>query len=299
MRLALIGLGRMGLALLQRAGDCGLEAAGYDLLDSVRSDARRRSLLVFDQLDVLKDWSGSNALVVMLVPAGEAVDQTIELLQPLAGPIYADFGNSNYLDSRRRAAHLGAQGASYLDVGMSGGIDGARHGPCLTVGGDRATFLRAEPLLNRLAAKGGLLYAGPSGCGHVVKTIHNGIEYGMLQAIGEGLQALATFAEGEGIELDLSRVAEVWQHGSIIESRLMADAVIALKSGAHHQASGSIGGGQTGQWALDIARQLKLRMPALEAALEAREESRKHPDLSGKIIAAIRNQFGGHNLLGQ
>ncbi|MBX7057693.1 MAG: hypothetical protein K1X75_06470 [Leptospirales bacterium] len=297
-RLALLGLGRMGLPLLQRAAELGVDCAGLDLDKFRREQASQLGLKNFASLKDLRDWSRRDALTVLLLPAGPIIDQALSDLDLASGELIADFGNSNFNDSRRRQSQLKDVGVDFLDVGMSGGVEGARHGPSLSVGGEAAAYDRAATLLAALAAPQGLCYAGPPGYGHLVKTIHNGIEYGILQALGEGLHALSAFYESEGRSPELPAILSAWSHGSIIASRLLQDAQRAMARGAQLEASGMIGGGETGGWARDVGQKLGVAMPALDAALAARQHSRLQPELSGRIIAAIRNQFGGHNIGG-
>lgn len=301
----LAGLGRMGLPLAQRLHDVGYRPAGYD------PDAERRRLFVDAGGLACEDLSRLAAAlqrprrIALVIPAGPPVDAALAELVPAleAEDIVLDFGNGHYADARRRSAELAERGIGFLDTGMSGGVQGARTGPCLSVGGDETLYQEVKPLLEALACPGGLAYVGPSGYGHLVKTVHNGIEYGFLQALGEGFATLAAAAEAEGAPLDLGAIARLWSNGSIIQSRLMEDAERALQLLAEdanaERFPGRIGGGETGTWARELARRFATETPALDAALEARARSREKPGFAGRLIAAIRAVFGQHDPRGR
>lgn len=298
---ALIGLGRMGLPLGERMRDIGLRVVGFDL------DKERRNKFVGAGLEVVDSASlacrslTAPRLVLLLVPAGAAVDQALtELLTDLEpGDTILECGNSDYRDSRRRHALVGESDVRFLDVGVSGGISGARNGPCLTVGGEEAVYRELEPFLGELAREGGCSLVGPAGWGHLVKTVHNGIEYGFLQALAEGLQVIRAISGKEQAGVDLERLCRTWSSGSIIESRLLSDAIAALPLLAGSEISGRIGGGETGAWAADLAARAGVETPVLAAALDVRRRSQRELTEVGRIIAAIRYVFGQHDLSGE
>lgn len=301
MQALVLGLGRMGLPLCERMRERGLEPIGFDL------DVSRRSLAVSRGITVAEDPARAAAElagprnILLLTPAGPAVDAALATVTPAlsAGDRIFDFGNSNYEDSRRRRAELSSRGLIFFDVGMSGGVSGARSGPCLTVGCDAAEFRDLEAFFAAIACEGGYCHAGPPGWGHLVKAVHNGIEYAVLQAIGEGLHTIQSLAALEGARVDLPKLVDVWNHGSIIESRLLRDARAALDLLQHTEVSGRIGGGETGRWARALADRAGAPVPALDAALAARAASQTKPTFAGQVIAAIRNVFGQHDMGGQ
>jgi 6-phosphogluconate dehydrogenase len=298
-QVGVIGLGRMGLPLCENLQEKGYPVCGFDLLEPNRAHCCSLGMTATASLADLCALLPSPRRIILMVTAGEPTGAVITaLMEHLAvGDIIIDAGNSHYLDSINRAALLDRHGIGFLDVGTSGGTSGARHGACLTIGGKRELFEQLGPLFRDIACPGGCLYVGPSGWGHLVKTIHNGIEYGFLQAIAEGLHTISKVAEQQGDEIDLAALCRVWGNGSIIASRLIGDTVQALEYLRNHQVSGQIGGGETGRWAEQIARDHGVAAPALTAALAQRERSRQHPDFSGEIIAAIRNVFGQHEVI--
>ncbi len=293
-----VGLGRMGLALCRNLIDKGYRVVGYDHLEPCRTKLQRLGMASPASLKIICEELVPPRRIVLVVPAGEAVDAVIsELLPHLGeGDIIADAGNSRYQDSVSRAGTLAGHGVGFLDVGLSGGTSGARSGACLTIGGSGESFKAMEPLLKDMAATGGCMHVGPSGWGHLVKTVHNGIEYGCMQAIAEGLHTIKAAADKEDVPLDLVRLCDAWCHGSIIESRLLRDTAEALGVVAEKHPSGRVGGGETGRWALQIAVGHDVAAPVLAAALEKREQSLAAPDFSSKVIAALRYVFGGHEL---
>ncbi|OGU23027.1 MAG: hypothetical protein A2X85_14275 [Geobacteraceae bacterium GWF2_54_21] len=293
-----IGLGRMGLPLCENLRDKNYDVIGYDLAEENRHKIESLKMTSADSIENLCARISSPRHVILMVPAGEPVDTVITSILPhiTPGDIVLDAGNSHYLDSVRRGEFLARYDIGFLDVGISGGLDGARHGACLTIGGDKALFEKVEFLFRDIAQTNGYMYVGPSGWGHLVKTIHNGIEYGFLQAIGEGLHLIREVSENDGVEVDLSRLCTVWNNGSIIESRLIRDAAEGIRLIAEHtEIGGVVGGGETGGWAQEIARQTGVSLPALDAALDYRKKSHISPDFNGKVIAAIRYMFGGHS----
>ncbi len=301
MQALVLGLGRMGLPLCERMRERELHPLGFDL------DASRRALALSHGIEVCDDPARAAAglagprNILLLTPAGAAVDSALAAVTPALEPgdRVFDFGNSNYEDSRRRRTELSARGLIFFDVGMSGGVSGARSGPCLTVGCEASEYRELEPFFAAIACPGGYCHAGPPGWGHLVKAVHNGIEYAALQAIGEGLHTIQALAASEGAAVDLAKLVDVWNHGSIIESRLLRDARAALDLLQRTEVSGRIGGGETGRWARAIADRAQTEVPALDAALAARAASQKNPTFAGQVIAAIRNVFGQHDMRGE
>jgi 6-phosphogluconate dehydrogenase len=232
-------------------------------------------------------------VIWIMVPAGGPVDDVINGLAGSleAGDILIDGGNSHYKDSKRRAEELNAKSIFYLDVGTSGGLEGAEKGASLTVGGSREAYVTALPLLRSVARSDGILYCGPSGAGHYVKMVHNAVEYIMLQGLGEGFELL----EKGPYKLDLEAVARVWNNGCVIRSWMLELAAEALSKDPHlGNIVGEVGGGETGQWALIEALESGTPAPALALSLMMRYRSRQEDSFTGKMVAAIRNEFGGH-----
>lgn len=295
---AIIGLGRMGLPQALRLARANFRVRGFDLDPARRNLAAAEGLPLAESLEqaCARPPGGGGLAVLVYLPAGGPVEETIEALAGFlrAGDLVLDCGNCYYQDAVRHAGRLAREEIHFLDVGVSGGISGARNGACLMVGGPDAVYRAGEPLLRVLAGPDAILHAGPAGWGHLVKTVHNGIEYGFLQAIAEGLHTIEAKAREENVDVDLKALCETWNRGSIIEARLMADAAAAMRLVRDPELQGRIGGGQTGSWAAEIAEEAGVRVPVLQAAIEARRRSREAPDFSGKVISAIRNVFGSH-----
>ncbi len=275
------------------------------------------------QLDQLVKLVESPRIIWLMVEHGKPVDEMIEKLtgrfhlkggidttpgeKLTSGDIIIDGGNSFYKDSIRRYEFLKEKGIHYLDVGTSGGLEGARNGACMMVGGDEEIYRKVEPILKLAATKNGVAYFGPAGAGHFVKMVHNGVEYGMLQAIGEGFEMLEKgmpvtepFARGtlaKPVGIDLHKVAFNWIHGSVVRGWLMELLERALRSDPKlEKISGVIGGGSTGGWTVETAKELKVETPVIEKSLEARKKSFAKPSFSGKVVAALRREFGGHEV---
>jgi 6-phosphogluconate dehydrogenase len=229
-----------------------------------------------------------------MVPHGVPTDSTIDALLDLLAPgdTIVDGGNSRYLDSMRAAERAAARGIDFLDAGVSGGVWGLEEGYCLMVGGSAEAFARLEPAFRTLAPENGYAHVGSSGAGHFVKMIHNAIEYGFLEALGEGFECM----EKSGFDIDLSRVADLWQHGSVVRSWLLE-----LLSRAFHANGNELDGirgyvddSGMGRWSVNYAVDNAVPTPVLTQALYARFQSRLDDRFADRVIAALRNQFGGH-----
>ncbi len=232
-------------------------------------------------------------VVWVMVPAGKPVDLVIDGLEPNLdeGDILIDGGNSHYRDSTLRAERLLEEGILYLDVGTSGGLEGAEKGASLTIGGSEEAYEQVIPLLETIARGGGYLHCGLSGVGHYVKMVHNGIEYAMLQALGEGFEML----ESGPYELDLEALARVWNTGTVIRSWMLELVGRAFGADPRLDAlTGEIGGGETGRWMVEAAMEQGVPTPAIALSLMMRYRSRQDDTFAGKVVAAIRREFGGH-----
>jgi 6-phosphogluconate dehydrogenase len=293
MQIGLIGLGKMGFNLAQNIHRNKHEVIAFDLNASFLEAASGKGLKTVSSLEALtKAFSGRKAIWLM-IPAGDPVDQTIKKLIPLLskGDIIIDGGNSFYKDSKRRAAELEPQGIEYLDCGTSGGMEGALNGVCAMIGGKRDVFSFCEPLFKDIALPDGYLYCGPSGSGHFVKMIHNGIEYGMMQAIAEGFEVM----HKSDFNLDLKSVAKVWNHGSVVRSWLMELTESALTKDPNLDAiKGIMHSSGEGKWTLETAMEKQIATPVIALSLIMRYRSLQEDTFSGKIVAALRNEFGGH-----
>ncbi len=297
-RIGFVGLRRMGSNMVLNALGKGVEVVAFNRTGEITAEfvkeASSKNLFPAYSLPELCSSLPSPRIVWIMVTAGKPVDDIIEGLLPhlKKGDLIIDGGNSFYKDSMRRHKQLAAKGVDFLDCGTSGGLEGARTGACLTIGGEKKVFERAEWLFKSLACPGGYLYCGPAGAGHFVKVTHNGIEYAMLQAYGEGFEMLA---RGPYQKLDLAAISRVWSHGSVIRSWMTKLAERAFSKDARlEKIGGAVGGGETGRWTLETAKEHRMEMPALMTALEMRERSSTKEVFAGKVIAALRNEFGGH-----
>jgi 6-phosphogluconate dehydrogenase len=226
-------------------------------------------------------------------PTEEHVQELLGLLAP--GDILVDGGNSHYVDDQRHAAQASEQGVLYLDAGVSGGVWGLKEGYCLMLGGPREGFDRLEPALKTLAPPEGYLYCGPSGAGHFVKMVHNGIEYAMMEAYGEGFELLA--ASEFGAELNLGQVAHLWNQGSVVRSWLLELAEAAFAQDPKlEQVAGYVEDSGEGRWTAQAALELGVAAPAITEALYKRFLSRQKEAFSNRVLAALRLQFGGHRV---
>jgi len=296
MELGMVGLGRMGANMVRRLLGGGHLVTAYDpVAASVQALVKEGATGADSLPDLVKRLAPPRAVWVM-VPAGEATEETVASLRGLLsrGDIVVDGGNSYYKDSQRRAAALGAAGITFLDVGTSGGIWGLKEGYCLMVGGDETAFRRLEPVFQTLApaADRGYGYFGPSGAGHFVKMVHNGIEYGLMQAYAEGFELLQAKSE---FKLDLAQVAGTWRHGSVVRSWLLDLTAEALaEDPGLISLAAQVDDSGEGRWTVKEGVDLAVPLPVISAALDVRFRSRQPQPLSARILAAMRQKFGGH-----
>ncbi len=293
MELGMIGLGRMGANMTERLVRGGHRVITYDRNpDAIQQVVDKGAVGAHSLADFVKQLAEPRAIWLM-VPAGDPVDQTIEQLLPLLskGDALIDGGNSNYKDSIRRAEKLKPQGISFVDAGTSGGIWGLKLGYCMMVGGEKEVVEWLEPIFNTLAPTGGYLHVGPSGAGHFVKMIHNGIEYGMLQAYGEGFELLNASPFG----LNLANIAHLWNQGSVVRSWLLELAESAFsKDPELSSIRGYVEDSGEGRWTVQEAIERNVPAPVLMLSLFARFASRQEDSFAAKVVAALRNEFGGH-----
>ncbi len=286
MQIGVVGLGRMGANMAERLRRGGHQVLGYD---------RDPQISEVPSLEELVEELQPPRAVWVMVPAGLPTEQTITALAALLdrGDLVVDGGNSNFRDSMRRGGELGEGGILFCDAGTSGGIWGLSEGYCLMVGGAEDAFRRIEPALEALAPDDGYAHVGPAGAGHFVKMVHNGIEYGLLQAYAEGFEIL----EGSRLfpDLDLRQIAELWRHGSVVRSWLLDLAERALSADPKLDAvRGYVEDSGEGRWTLQEAIEEGVPAPVTALSLFARLASRQGDSFAMKMIAALREQFGGH-----
>jgi 6-phosphogluconate dehydrogenase len=295
MRLGMVGLGRMGGNMSVRLLRRGHEVVGYARSEGSRTEARGQGIDCVASLEALVQALEPPRTVWCMVPAGEPTESTVAAVGRLgeAGDLVVDGGNSNYGDSIRRAESLGERGISFVDAGVSGGIWGLEEGYCLMLGGPPQAVDRLRPALDALAPQDGWAHVGPSGTGHFVKMVHNGIEYGLLQAYGEGFEIL----KRSGFDVDLRQVAEVWGRGSVVRSWILDLLARALERDPNLEGvRGFVEDSGEGRWAVQAAIDEDVPAPVTVLSLMARFASRQDESFAAKVIAALRREFGGHEV---
>lgn len=294
----MIGLGRMGMNMARRLLKGGHEVVAHNRTPTkIDQMIEEGAIGGYSLEDVVKHLS-SPRIVWLMLPAGRSVDDHIDQFKEIlsSGDIVIDGGNTYYKDDIRRADLLTPKGIRFMDVGVSGGIWGREKGYCLMVGGHKKTFIYLEPLFKTLAPKDGYLYCGALGAGHFIKMIHNGIEYAMIQAYGEGFGLLNTSSYGKS--LDFSRIAHLWNHGSVVRSWLLEllEAVF-INNNRLSDITGYIEDSGEGRWTVQQALDMGVSIPVITLSLMRRFESQDPDSFSNKVVAALRREFGGHSII--
>jgi len=294
MEIAMVGLGRMGMNMLERLAKDGHKVYGYDTSpDKVPEVEQRGGVGVTDLGQAIHGQQQMPKIAWIMVPQGKPVDDTIAKLKAVMSPgdIIIDGGNSYFKDSVRRGKELEESGINFIDCGTSGGIWGLKEGYCLMCGGNPDAAKIAEPIFKTLAPTDGYVYTGACGSGHYVKMVHNGIEYGMLQAYGEGFDIL----HASEYQLDLTEIASAWRFGSVVRSWLLDLLVLAFKSDENLQkVRGYVEDSGEGRWTIQEAIDHNVPAPVITASLYERFHSRETENFAAKVIASLRNEFGGH-----
>jgi 6-phosphogluconate dehydrogenase len=300
MQVGIAGLGRMGAGMARRLARSGHDVVAWNRTQQVAMDIAAEPenagrIAVAEPITVFAERLDGPRHVIISVPAGRATDELIQQLADTLSPgdVIVDAGNSNFHDSQRRAADLETRGLGWLDMGVSGGIWGLKVGFCAMLGGKREVFDSFEPAVRDLAPEGGYLYCGPAGAGHYVKMVHNGIEYGIMQAYGEGFDIL----HASDYDLDLAAIAGMWQQGSVIRSWLLELAGDAFKREGNDLESikGWVADSGEGRWTVMDAIEHDVPAPVITLSLIQRFRSRRDPDsFTDRVLSALRNEFGGH-----
>lgn len=294
------GLGKMGTNVARRLASSGWKVVGYNRTSEDTKNLAKEIALtpVYSFKEIVENTKGPR-IIWFMIPAGEVLDEILFGDDGLAalldkGDFIIDAGNSYYKDAIRRFSKLNEMGIKFVDVGFSGGPEGALNGGCLMVGGESVDFEVLKPLLEALSITDGLAHFQGIGAGHFVKMIHNGIEYGMMQSLAEGFTLMAN----SDYKLDLEKVAEIYNHGSVVESRLVGwlkDAF--LKYGKDlSSVSGSVAHTGEGEWTVKEAKEQGVSVKVIEDSFNFRVESEKKPSFTGKLLSAMRNRFGGHSI---
>ena len=290
----MVGLGKMGANMVTRLLQHGHAVVAYDRsAEAVEATVRGGASGAGSLAELVAKVTDRPRAIWIMVPSGAPTDQTIDELLGLLerGDIIIDGGNTNYKDGLAAYERAKARGISLVDAGTSGGVWGLREGYCLMVGGDDDAVRRCEPIFTSLAPSDGYAHVGPAGAGHFSKMVHNGIEYGMLQAYGEGFEIL----EKSPFPFDLKQLASIWCHGSVVRSWLLELAVLAFGDDAKLEGiRGYVDDTGEGRWTVQAALDENVPAPVITLSLLARFASRQDESFSAKVIAALRNQFGGH-----
>ncbi|WPP41117.1 decarboxylating 6-phosphogluconate dehydrogenase [Paenibacillus hunanensis] len=292
MKIGLIGLGKMGMNLAQNLMDHKHEVVAFDLnKEAVKEITDLGAQGVGTIADMVSNLESPRIIWVM-VPHG-VVDSVLGEIAPLLSEndIVIEAGNSHYKESVRRYNEMKQKGIRYMDAGTSGGMSGARNGACYMIGGDKEAWDVVEPIFRDTAVENGYLYAGEAGSGHYLKMVHNGIEYGMMAAIGEGFEVL----EKSPYDFNYEKVARVWNNGSVIRSWLMELTENAFaKDGRLEEIQGIMHSSGEGKWTVEEAMDLQMATPVIALSLLMRYRSLDNDTFTGKVVAALRNEFGGH-----
>ncbi|OGP14768.1 MAG: 6-phosphogluconate dehydrogenase (decarboxylating) [Deltaproteobacteria bacterium GWA2_55_10] len=297
MDAGMIGLGRMGLNMARRLTRGGHRVVGFNRASETTKKAEAEGIIGAYSLNEIAGKLPAPRVVIIMLPAGSPVDDTIEALKPSLskGDIVVDGGNSFYKDDIRRFEDLKKLGIGYVDAGVSGGIWGLKEGYCTMIGGELSAFECIEPLLKTLAPAGGYLYCGKTGAGHFVKMVHNGIEYGMMEAYAEGFELLKASPYGEGIKN--SELARLWNQGSVVRSWLLELLQSAFdKEEGLESIVGYVEDSGEGRWMVKEAVDMGLSLPVITESLMRRFRSRQEDSFAEKVLAAMREEFGGHSV---
>lgn len=296
MKIGLIGLGKMGYNLALNLKRTGHHVIGHDVSQDTMQQINRDGVPTSASLAELIEELGEQRIIWLMIPSGGPVDEVLSKLKLLLtkGDLIVDGGNSNYKDSIRRSEEWAGLEVDYLDCGTSGGTEGALNGICAMLGGNKVAFERIEPVLKDISLPGAYLYCGGPGSGHYVKMIHNGIEYGMMQAIAEGFEML----QKSQMDLDLAAIAGLWNQGSVVRSWLMELTERALtKEPDLGSIKGIMHSSGEGKWTLEDALDKQIATPVIALSLMMRYRSLEDDSFAGKIVAALRNEFGGHAMV--
>ena len=295
MEIGMLGLGKMGKNLALNLIDNGHQVVGYDRNTDTVKEVEKEGVQGAYSLEELVKNLSPRRVIWMMIPAGVPVDNMLEEMISILDEddIIIDGGNSNFNNTLRRTKLLEEVGLHLVDAGTSGGVEGARNGACMMIGAEDEVFNYLEDVFRDVNVEKGYLHTGPTGTGHFVKMVHNGIEYGILQAIGEGFEIF----HASDFDLDYEEIARVWNHGSVIRSWLMELTENAFSKDPHlDEIKGVINSSGEGLWTVEEALKLKVPAPVIANSLFVRYRSQKDDNFTGKVIAALRNEFGGHKV---
>ncbi|MDE3144680.1 MAG: decarboxylating 6-phosphogluconate dehydrogenase [Bacteroidota bacterium] len=292
-QIAMIGLGKMGFNLALNLQQNGLDVFAFDTDEQLRNEIAKQNIITANSVKEICSKFAAQKIIWLMVPSGETVDKVIEEFLPHLHPndIIIDGGNSFYKDSIRRYNYLKEKEINFLDCGTSGGKEGALNGACTMIGGDENVYASVKNIFDKISVENGSLYVGKPGSGHFVKMIHNGIEYGMMQSIAEGFEVL----QKSDYDIDFEKVAKLFNHGSVIRGWLMELTQNAFAKDAQLESiKGVMHSSGEGKWTLETALDMGISTPVIALSVMMRYRSQMDDTFSGKIVAALRNEFGGH-----
>jgi 6-phosphogluconate dehydrogenase len=293
MQIGLVGLGKMGYNLALNFKSKGFEVVAFDVNKSAAEKISKEGVTTMAAMSDMALALNGRKVIWLMVPAGHVVDVVLNNLKIYLNPgdIIIDGGNSHFKDTLARARDLEKIGVELLDCGTSGGVDGAINGVCTMVGGKKEVFDYCESIFKAISVPNGFLYCGKTGNGHFTKMVHNGIEYGMMQAMAEGLEVLHRY----DTDVDLAAVSKVWNHGSVVRSWLMELTQSALEKDKNLESiKGVMHSSGEGKWTVEAALEMGVPTPVITMSLLMRYRSQVEDTFSGKVVAALRNEFGGH-----
>lgn len=293
MQIGLIGLGKMGYNLALNFKSKGHQVVAFDVNKSAMDKIASEGIVTAPSIGDLTSSFQGRRIIWLMVPAGNVVDVILGNIKNYLKPddIVIDGGNSHYKDTLSRARDLEKLGIHFLDCGTSGGVNGALHGVCTMIGGKKEVFDFCEPIFKSISVPDGYLFCGKSGSGHFTKMVHNGIEYGMMQSIAEGLEVLHKYDS----DVNLAAVSKVWNHGSVVRSWLMELTQHALEKDENLESiKGIMHSSGEGKWTVETALELGVPTPVITMSLLTRYRSQQDDTFAGKVVAALRNEFGGH-----
>ena len=295
MKIVFIGLCKMGFNMVQRLTNNGHEVVVWNRTSETIKEAESKGAIASSSIQDLVKKLPERKVVWLMVPSGKPVDETIEALSKhlMKNDIIIDGGNSYWKETQQRSEKLAKSGIHYLDCGTSGGVWGLQNGYCLMYGGDKNATEFVDPIFKTLAPENGYVYCGQSGTGHLVKMVHNGIEYGMMQSYAEGFEIL----EKSPYNIDITKVADTWQYGSVVRSWLLELAVNAFKEDPKlEKLKDYVQDSGEGRWTVQTAMDFNVPAHVITASLYTRFQSRQDESFAMKVLAALRNQFGGHEV---
>jgi 6-phosphogluconate dehydrogenase len=296
MQIGYIGLGKMGKNMVLRLLEKGHEVVAWNRSPEPREEVAAAGAVVTETVGELVQQLSTPRVVWLMLPAGDVTHLMIKQLAGLLAPgdILIDGSNNFYKEATKHKELLSTKSVHFFDAGVSGGPSGARNGACVMIGGSEEMYDRVEPLFKDIAAPEAYQFFPGAGAGHFIKMVHNGIEYGMMQAIGEGFEVLKKSA----FNLDLEKVAKLYNNGSVIESRLIGWLVSGYQKNGQDLSgiSGSVKHSGEGQWTVETAKEMNIPVPIIEGALQFRIDSANNPSYTGKVVSVLRNEFGGHEV---